>query len=549
MNDTTMIAYDCIPSLPPPSITSRSTSPPPSPSPARSPPPLRFPPPKRSPLPVLSPPPNRSPPPSTRYPPPKRSPPPAQSPPPKRSPPPPLRSPPSARSPPPFRLTPPNRSPPPPLRSPPRPLRSPPPVRSPPPFRLTPPNRSPPSPSSAGSDGGIDPNDVDPRYAELPPTVWPKDPPSPPASHTMTVVILALDICGRKSAVNYDVYQAALSSALPNYYETASFGAYRFPTGSSYNRVVFTNVPVGCSALNNAGLDFDAKREAWADEADAWVVRNLNVNVYNYLHHVYLIPQDIGGGGSGLINCYNFKTKVRAYAVSSTTDPGLKTLLHEMGHNMGLSHSRGYDDNGNIQEYGDGSCVMGSTTRPVMFNAPQSVALGWTVPQAVWRGSDLPAGKWTPFTLRGLADSRISSLKILPGDWMNGNGDWDDNEHLFISFRRYNASGVEAGLRPDFWNKVQVHRYSLNTWFEPRCGGVLSLANLDLATQPVWPKPGSTNPADTTSPLLAVRVTRIDLVGAAAYISVCRAQSKSREGGAQCSDGLDNDCDGRVDNC
>ncbi|KAG2500288.1 hypothetical protein HYH03_001866 [Edaphochlamys debaryana] len=131
---------------------------------------------------------------------------------------------------------------------------------------------------------------------------------------------------------------------------------------------------------------------------------------------------------------------------------------------------------------------------------------------------------------------------------MNGAGGWDTYEHLFISFRRYNPNGVEAGLGQAYRNKVQVHRYSADTFYNS-CGGVLALANLDANDQPVWPKPGSNNPADTSSPLLAVRVARIDTVGGAAYINVCRAQSKGRESGAQCRDGLDNDCDGKVDNC
>ncbi|KAG2500282.1 hypothetical protein HYH03_001860 [Edaphochlamys debaryana] len=360
---------------------------------------------------------------------------------------------------------------------------------------------------------------------------------------------MALDVCGRKSSVNYDIYRAALTGGLSSYFETASFGAYRFPTSTTYNRVVLSKVPVGCSAWNDNKLASDKKRSAYADEADIWVTKNLGINVFSYTHHLYLMPPEVEPGQYGVANCFGLaETNLDLWMPAQTSNPWLVGIVHELGHNMGLGHSRGYDDNGIIQEYGDGSCPMGSAPALVMYNAAQSVALGWTVPQAVWKNTDMPVGKWLPFKLRGLGDARISSLRIDVGSWMNGASGWEWDEQVIVSFRRYTSTGIESGLRQDYRNKVQVHRFSPNAFYDS-CGGVLALSNLDSTNQPMWPKPGSNNPADTSSPLLAVRVARIDTVGGAAYINVCRAQTKGRESGAQCSDGLDNDCDGRVDNC
>ncbi len=51
-----------------------------------------------------------------------------------------------------------------------------------------------------------------------------------------------------------------------------------------------------------------------------------------------------------------------------------------------------YDENGILREYGDASCPMGSVPLPTHYNAPQSVWLGWTLPQAVLTSAELLEG-------------------------------------------------------------------------------------------------------------------------------------------------------------
>ena len=63
--------------------------------------------------------------------------------------------------------------------------------------------------------------------------------------------------------------------------------------------------------------------------------------------------------------------------------------MHEVGHNMGMSHST---ENG--EEYGDESCIMGGGSPPTCFNGAKSWQMGWynsrsydyNIENGIWKG-------------------------------------------------------------------------------------------------------------------------------------------------------------------
>eukprot|EP00198_Chlamydomonas_reinhardtii_P007943 XP_001697280.1 predicted protein [Chlamydomonas reinhardtii] len=206
------------------------------------------------------------------------------------------------------------------------------------------------------------------------------------------------------------------------------------------------------------------------------------------------MPASTGMSGFGTSVCWNAMEQNRVW-LPGTTWVDQYALVHELGHNLGLMHAQGYDSNGQLAEYGDGSCPMGSgTSMPTHYSAPSSMALGWTTPQAELRDDDLPVGVWKSFMLRGLADAPVSGLRVLPASWTFGANGWTGYDQIVVSFRRATDTNMDAGLQPPYRNKVQVHSYEASQ----TCPHSVLLSTLDAGG--VWPKPGSSLPADTQSP-------------------------------------------------
>ncbi|KXZ44945.1 hypothetical protein GPECTOR_60g722 [Gonium pectorale] len=314
----------------------------------------------------------------------------------------------------------------------------------------------------------------------------------------------------------------AWATTLPKYFASASFGALSMPVDPAYNKVLTERVKLDCEGELPSGYWWTASRDAnewnlrrWGDAVDNDASSRLSENLDPYQHHVYLMP-NLGMTSYGvMINDPPLRTWI-------TSDPfylPIVNTIHELGHNLGLAHAQGYDAAGNLQEYGDGSCPMGFGPRLSHYNAPNSYALGWTTPQAVLQAGDLQPGVWKPFKLRGLADSPVSSLQILPNTW-SASG-WQYQHSLWVSFRRATPNNTDAELLPMYRNKVQVHRWTPDV-YGCNCGPTTLLSTLDSANATTWPRPGSTAPWDTASPLLVVRVSSIDEAAGAAYVSLCR---------------------------
>ncbi|GLC33641.1 hypothetical protein PLESTM_000095300 [Pleodorina starrii] len=500
--------------------------------------------------------------------PPRSSPPPRALPPPRAPPPPPPALPVAPSSPSPPRRPALRKSPPPPSPSPPSPPTAPPPPNAPPPPKRLQKLSSPPPPAPSPLPL---PPPPPPVKSSPPPRPPPPSPPPPPPSpppppppvgvaplprdvYVMRSVVFSVDMCGQESSADAALIQELWSKALPKYFESASFGAMSMPP--EYNKVVPEHVTVGCGGWTKTGSRWSINvtdnnnLRTWGDIVDSNALKTLGLPVDGFFHRVYLLPPSVGSTSFGHINCpLSYDGVVRVWTgVAAPAARMFRLFAHELGHNLGLLHSQGYDSTGTVvNEYGDMSCPMAVLTDepPIHYNAAQSVQLGWTQPQAVLRANDLVAGTWYSYRLRGVADSQVSSLQFFPATWM-GSG-WGDGDKLYVSFRRYTPTNGDAGLSLEFRNKVQVHRHAAG------CSPTVLVATLGdggSASGPSeWPNRSSNAPAHALSPLLVVRVTRIDAAAGTATVAICRASQFSREFGAQCRDGLDNDCDGKIDNC
>lgn len=92
----------------------------------------------------------------------------------------------------------------------------------------------------------------------------------------------------------------------------------------------------------------------------------MGIDLSLYRHRMYLLPESLNcpWAGVAIVGC---GTNCGSWYVSYW--PGV--YAHEWGHNLGMGHSSSDPDNNDEidGEYGDGSCVMGSTD--VQVNAPQ----------------------------------------------------------------------------------------------------------------------------------------------------------------------------------
>lgn len=152
---------------------------------------------------------------------------------------------------------------------------------------------------------------------------------------------------------------------LPDMFSHCSNGKASFQT-DIYETVV--NIP--CSA----NLHNDCSYMEWSEYADSYISQKSNVSLMHYPYHIYILPRDICnfGGKAAVPPCYPYcRTWIEGSLVYDVA-----VYFHELGHNLGLQHSR-YQNS----EYGDLSDTMGYCCNVRCFNAPHSFQLNWSKPR------------------------------------------------------------------------------------------------------------------------------------------------------------------------
>ncbi|GLC46742.1 hypothetical protein PLESTM_001918500 [Pleodorina starrii] len=270
--------------------------------------------------------------------------------------------------------------------------------------------------------------------------------------------------------------------------------------------------------------------------ADLYVQRELGVDISRIKQRIAVLPPGVSKMcrdwlGLGSLGC----TGTRCYTwVRGDVARQLHFFMHEMGHNMWLQHS---GDSWFVTEYGDTTCTMGLGT--TCFNAPNMWRLGWVSPVlgGDLNGSTLDVGRTRTFLLPGQTRATRSILRIDP-TWV-------------LTDRDVTSSGGKATHLPVYYVSVRERQPP----FEDT-----GKAFVAVYTSQVTRSDNSTERSIKQSTMLAggefraempygivVRVASIGAGGANATVSICRASGeREAQGGASCSDGLDNDCDGLV---
>ncbi|KAG2437925.1 hypothetical protein HXX76_005541 [Chlamydomonas incerta] len=243
-------------------------------------------------------------------------------------------------------------------------------------------------------------------------------------------------------------------------------------------------------------------------------------------------------------------------------------LMHELLHVLGLTHA----DRGSV-EAGDPTDIMGTFGGAgaglLCPNAPNQLRIGWVkhINEPGTKPFQISAtGAWgnltaTNFTgdsgnwIRGLVlpaqgtrDDNMVAVNVGVESSQVGAKRADGAQAYYFSYRIKNttAGGYDSGLPSDFHKKVLVHAFN----------GIQSERVFGFKTNLLdWGPSFQQNGTDTwTSPFLAidanglgggVRLVVQNVTDTQAIVDICRITENGRED--SCTDGLDNDCDGKPD--
>jgi hypothetical protein len=237
-------------------------------------------------------------------------------------------------------------------------------------------------------------------------------------------------------------------NTLQNYFDSCSYGKIEF---KDENQLILGPIDLGipCNANCSQVLLYIKVKEALE------YAMKQGVDVNRYRHKMFMLPANLrcGWAGVGEMKCGN---SCNSWYYSSY---GLETntIMHELGHNLGLHHSSTFYD-----EYGDGSCAMGGCCGNRCYSVPQSWRLGLTFPMVVYNQSNFVPGSIYSHTIPAHLVTETNFIHII-NDW---NITSSDVRSYAISYRI--GIGYDVNLAAGYKNKVYIHRVRRSSYLDGR---------------------------------------------------------------------------------
>lgn len=261
----------------------------------------------------------------------------------------------------------------------------------------------------------------------------------------LTSKIFIVNSCNKTIDKNISTIQSKFSN-LPDYIKNISYGQFRFHITS------YTYLYVDCYS-NSCNLT------------------NIQSFINNTVddHQIILLPPMTNRCpwvGLGQMSC---GSKCTLFINSDLYGLTLDTVVHELGHNWGLSHSSTQN-----YESGDLSCIMSGANGIRFFNAPQLYALGLTSFVADIESYSFNSQKTFYFQLPSVSSSskNVIRLRHSLANFDNGN--------IYISFRTKYGYDYQIGLK--YINTVSIHLYSNNLASDPATNPIL-ISVLNIGSQ------------------------------------------------------------------
>ncbi|KXZ43973.1 hypothetical protein GPECTOR_76g794 [Gonium pectorale] len=328
-----------------------------------------------------------------------------------------------------------------------------------------------------------------------------------------------------------------------NYWSNCSQGLAKMTSAQQ----IVIEAPIACAGNSAYGF-FNSTDQcrtqeiyAWMNLAEDYARFNLGLNISNIKQRVAILPRQVDTfcpwAGLASVGCAG----TRCYAwINGGSATDLPVIFHEMGHNLGLMHS---NRNGSTDDYGDYTCTMGSASS--CYNSVNTWKLGWTR-SLLPGGSDLNStalsvGTTLTFQLPFQTRSFESVIRIYP-DWAVPAGSSSNLAALpvpafYISLRNRALpfENLATSVFPS--PRVLIHTSNITQ----------DVSSFQRSTLQTLVAPGK----NFSAPLpfgLVVRVLSISNTTGAS-VTICRADRTAESPNDEsCFDGIDNDCDGLLDN-
>ncbi|GIL41982.1 hypothetical protein Vafri_48 [Volvox africanus] len=334
--------------------------------------------------------------------------------------------------------------------------------------------------------------------------------------------------------------------SISGYHANCSYGKVAY---DPLNNPIFGIVDVPCNGTVSNGIltyAFDASKNCGSAEQFAWRTYAENaareagygpfMNNATRRRIIHILPKEVKcpWAGLGSVGCGGTTCTVYikgAYALSLTVN------MHELGHTQGLSHAgRGYD------EYGDYSDVMGTAASEgyLCMNVGNQYRVGWNKLLANLStvttnnpGNTGVDGRWV------IPATNLTDTNAL---FLNYSSSTVRFPNMFISFRTRGLLYDDV-MPTNLMDQVFVHQFN-GTATERDYNRTLLVAT--LVTNGVYTSPFvDTYPNTSAGGGVKIRVVSIT-PGVSATVQLCHFTQLKE---TNCKDGIDNDCDGIIDNC
>jgi hypothetical protein len=343
------------------------------------------------------------------------------------------------------------------------------------------------------------------------------------------------------------------------------------------NNIIVSNITLPCSgkynnAIYNSSNCDSSELYGWMNDALNQVKRS-GVDITKYKRRILILPHRSKCPWSGLasIGCTT-SCNTWINMAPRTDEVNLPTLFQELSHNIGLMHS-----NRNVSwtstEYGDCTDPMGCGgpraknlyTSMSCINGAQQFKAGWAYPieygnmDLIGTFEDgLPYIREVPAL--ALSDKNTIRIRISAIDpFKTGYSQFAREHVLYIMYRvRQPNPGFDSGLADDMDQKVYIYTYNMTvrsppspdpsepsfkptliSVLNPKPGGFISsMKNILIKrTERYWY--GSLG--------YGLNITMVSKTNRSAIVSMCRFNTVVESSYEQCTDLIDNDCNGLYD--
>lgn len=399
----------------------------------------------------------------------------------------------------------------------------------------------------------------------------------------ITSVTMIVSVCNDKAQVSKQKLAARYFTSLaPTNHSTLedmhSVCSYNKLLFKPENNIIIANISLPCSG-KYANVIYNSTDKCDTAEIWGWMndglnqVKKMGIDISKYKRRIMILPNRPKCPWSGLasVGCTS-SCSTWINMAPKTDEIHLPTLFQELAHNIGLMHS-----NRNMSwtsaEYGDCTDPMGCggtragfpLTSMTCISGAQQFKAGWAYPieygNLDLEGSfedGLPYMREIPAL--ALSDKNTLRIKISNLDPYKTSYASISQEHvLYINYRvRQPMPGFDSGLSDDMDQKVYIYTFNITVRspptpdpsveaFKPTLisilntkdgGSISSMNNIKIKKhERVW----------YNSIGYGLNISLISKDTKNAVLSICRFKEQIESTFEQCTDQVDNDCDGLFD--